>query len=127
MITSLEGNAIINPGSGNDVITAGTGRLLLVLEDGWGNDTLTFSCQDAEVFPNDIPKDFPVPWVQKSINFIVLSPRINRADVEWNGNVLTNKTTGDTLSVSQNCFNVVGSSATVAQSAPVTAPATATP
>ncbi len=125
MITSAVGNAIINAGSGNDIITVGDGRLVLILEDGWGNDTLTFSCKDAEVSPSQIPPGFPVPWVQKNVNFIVLSPRINPADIVWEGNVLTNNTTGDTLSVTQNCFNVVGSTtmSTVAPTSPAT-PAT---
>lgn len=121
MITSAAGNVIVNPGSGNDTLTLGEGRVLLVLEDGWGNDTLTYACKDSEVMPIEVPKGFPVPWVQKYTNFIILSPRINPADVVWEGNVLTNKTTGDTLSVTQNCFNVVGSTATVAQQAPAAA------
>lgn len=126
MITSAAGNVIVNAGSGNDILTLGEGRVLLVLEDGWGNDTLTYACKDSEVMPAEVPKNFPVPWVQKNTNFIILSPRINPSDVVWEGNVLTNKTTGDTLSVTQNCFNVVGSTATVAEQAPA-APATVTP
>ncbi len=126
-ITSTAGNVIVNPGSGNDILTLGEGRLLLVLEDGWGNDTLNYTCKDADVMPAEVPKDFPVPWVHKYTNFIILSPRINPADVVWEGSVLTNKTTGDTLTVTQNCFNVVGSTTSLSEAAPA-APATpATP
>lgn len=112
-ISSAAGNVIINAGSGNDVISVGSGRLVMILEDGWGNDTLNFACSNADIMPSEIPRNFPVPWVHKYTNFIVLSPRINPADVVWEGLVLRNKMTGDTLSVSQNCFNVVGSAGTV--------------
>jgi hypothetical protein len=127
MITSSAGNVIVNAGSGNDVLTLGEGRVLLVLEDGWGNDTLTYACTNAAISPAEVPKDFPVPWVNKNTNFIILSPRINPSDVVWEGNVLTNKTTGDTLSVTQNCFNVVGSSAAASEEATATPAAPATP
>lgn len=107
-IISAHGNRIINAGTGDDKITAGPGRTMVILDDAWGKDTLTVDCGDTKVNPTtEIPPNFPIPWVQPFTNFILLSPRINPADVEWKGLVLTNKTTGDTLSVNDNCFNVI--------------------
>ena len=59
--------------------------------------------------PGEVPTGFSIPWVYKTTNFIVLGNSINPKDIEWRGNVLTNKVTGDTLSVNQNCFTVVPS------------------
>ncbi len=105
---SAHGNRIINAGTGDDKITAGPGRTIIMLDDAWGKDTLTVDCTGAKVaIPGELPPNFPIPWVQPYTNFILLSPRINTTDVEWNGLVLTNKTTGDTLSVNEKCFNLI--------------------
>ncbi len=106
-IQDTVGNRLINGGSGDDQINVGFGRTLIFLESGWGKDTLTVDCAGAEVLPNEIPPGFPIPWTYKYSNFIVLGPGINAADVTWEGLVLTNSSTGDTLSVTQNCFNIV--------------------
>ncbi len=106
-ITDTAGNRIINAGSGNDTITAGPGRTILVLEDGWGQDTATVDCSGADIQANEIPANFPIPWVSKFTNFIVLSPRIEPSTVQWDGLVLKNTVTGDTLTVNENCFSVV--------------------
>jgi hypothetical protein len=57
----------------------------------------------------EIQKGFPIPWVYKTTNFIVLGDGIDPKDVSWKDNVLTNTVTGDTLTVNQNCFTVVPS------------------
>jgi hypothetical protein len=105
-ITSGNGSKIINPGSGDDVITAGTGRMILVLDDGWGKDTLTVNCAGATIAPAEVP-EFSIPWTSPTANFIVLSPRLNAEDVSWDKNVLTNRMTGDTLTVNDKCFTIV--------------------
>ena len=105
---SAYGNRILNAGTGDDKMTAGPGRTIVILDDAWGKDTLTVDCTHTKVnLQSELPTSFPIPWVQPYTNFILLSPRINPADVEWNGLVLTNKTTGDTLSVNEKCFNLV--------------------
>lgn len=107
-LISDRGNRIINAGTGDDKITAGPGRTIIILDDAWGKDTLMIDCTASKInLQAELPQNFPIPWVQPYTNFILLSPRINPNDVEWNGLVLTNKTTGDTLSVSEKCFNLV--------------------
>lgn len=106
-ITDASGNRIVNSGSGNDTIKLGPGRSIIVLEEGWGTDTLTVDCSGAKVEANEIPADFPVPWVSKFSNFIVLSPHIAIQNVIWQGNTLTNISTGDQLTVNENCFTLV--------------------
>lgn len=106
-IVSAHGSRIINAGTGDDTITAGDGRTIILLDDAWGKDSLTVDCSAVKVEKSEIPQGFPIPWVHDYVNFIVLSPRLNPADISWNGLVLTNKTTGDTLTVNENCFNLV--------------------
>lgn len=107
VITSSNGNSIISAGTGDDTITTGAGRTIILLDDAWGKDTLTVDCTEAKVDKIDVPPNFPVPWVQEYTNFIVLGPRLRPSDISWTGNVLTNKVTGDTLTVNQPCFNLV--------------------
>lgn len=106
-ITDTFGNKIINPGSGNDMISLGAGRNIIVLEPSWGKDKVMVDCKGAVVADDEVPKDFPVPWVSKFTNFIVLSPRISKDSVKWKGNTLTNSESGDTLLVNENCFTLV--------------------
>lgn len=106
-ITDVTGNRIVNGGTGNDTIKLGAGRSIIVLDASWGKDTLTVDCTGSTIAPAEIPTGFAIPWVYKTTNFIVLGNSINPKDVEWRGNVLTHKITGDTLTVNQNCFTVV--------------------
>ena len=106
-ITDTLGDRIVNGGSGNDVITLGPGRSIIVLEENWGHDQVNIDCRGAAIDPSEIPPGFLVPWVSKFTNFIVLSPRISKDAVKWTGNVLTDTSTGDTLTVSENCFTLV--------------------
>jgi Ca2+-binding RTX toxin-like protein len=108
-ITDSVGNRIINGGTGDDSISVGAGRTLLVLDAAWGHDTVTMDCTGATVNEAEIQKGFPIPWVYKTTNFIVLGDGIDPKDVSWKDNVLTNTVTGDTLTVNQNCFTVVPS------------------
>jgi len=107
MITDAVGNRVVNGGTGNDTIKLGQGRTIIVLDASWGKDTVTVDCTGAMIAQTDIPTGFSIPWIYKTENFIVLGNSINPKDVEWNGNVLTHKVTGDTLTVNQNCFTVV--------------------
>ena len=109
MITDATGNRIVNGGTGNDTIKLGAGRTIVVLDSSWGKDTLTVDCSKAMIDPNEIPGGFSIPWVYKTTNFIVLGNSVNPKDIEWRGKVLTNKVTGDTLTVNENCFTVVPS------------------
>lgn len=106
-ITDVSGNRIVNGGTGNDTIKLGAGRNIVILDASWGKDNLTVDCTGAMIAQNEIPVGFAIPWVYKTTNFIVLGNSINPQDLEWNGNVLRHKVTGDTLTVNQNCFTVV--------------------
>lgn len=106
-IQDTVGNRLVNGGSGDDQIDVGFGRTLVFLETGWGKDTLTVDCAGAQVSPGEIPSGSPFPWTYKYTNFIILGPGIKASDVSWKGLVLTNSSTGDTLTVNENCFNVV--------------------
>lgn len=106
-ITHGTGNRIVNTGSGDDVVTLGPGRSIIILEEGWGQDQLNFDCTGSEISQGEIPKDFPVPWMSKYTNFIVLSPRIQPGTTKWDGNLLTHTETGDTLRVNESCFTFI--------------------
>lgn len=106
-ISDLDGNRIVNGGTGNDTIKLGAGRSIVVLDASWGKDTLTVDCSGSTIAPEEVPKGFAIPWVYKTANFIVLGNSINPKDLEWRGNVLTHKVTGDTLTVNEKCFTVV--------------------
>lgn len=106
-ITDTFGNRIVNGGTGNDTIALGPGRSIIVLEDAWGNDHLTVDCMDSKVSPNQIPDDFPFPWTYKTMNFIILSPRLDPKQIVWDGSTLVNKDGGDRLTINENCFTVV--------------------
>ncbi|HNQ91543.1 MAG TPA: calcium-binding protein [Alphaproteobacteria bacterium] len=122
-ITDTYGNRIVNGGSGNDSIALGPGRSIIVLEDGWGQDQLTVDCGGSSVQEREIPPSFPVPWVYKATNFIVLSPRIDPNDLVWEGLVLKSKSGNDQLTVSENCFTIVPTMDQAAETpAPVVAP-----
>lgn len=107
IIIDADGNRIVNGGTGDDQITLGGGRSIIVLDASWGHDTLSVKCVGANIDPTQIPEGFPIPWTSPTSNFIVLGQGIQPQDIEWRGNVLTHKVTGDTLTVNQNCFTVV--------------------
>lgn len=106
-IVDSVGNRVINGGTGDDVIRVDAGRTIIILDASWGKDTLTVECAGSMIQPNEIPKNFPIPWIATTTNFIVLGDSINPADVEWRGNVLTHKVNGDSLIVNDSCFTVV--------------------
>lgn len=106
-ISDVTGSRIVNGGTGDDTITLGKGRSLIVLDAAWGHDTLTIDCTGANVSASEIQKGFAIPWVHKTTNFIILGDGIDPKDVSWKENVLTNMVTGDTLTVNQNCFTIV--------------------
>ncbi len=105
-ISDALGDRIVNGGGGDDTINLGPGRSIIVLEEGWGKDNVTVDCSGAAITLSEVPANFPVPWISKFTNFIVLSSRIPAGSVKWNGNVLTSDA-GDTMTVNENCFTLV--------------------
>lgn len=108
-INDAVGNRIVNGGTGDDTITLAAGRSIVVLDAAWGHDTLTIDCTGANIAPNEVPRGFPIPWLSKTSNFIVLGDGVEPKDVVWKANVLTNVASGDTLTVNENCLTVVPS------------------
>lgn len=105
-ITDTLGNRIVNAGPGNDTIELGQGRSIIVLEPDWGQDRVNIDCRGATVEPSEIPTSL-IPWTAKYSNFILVSSRIPDGALTWKDNVLTNTASGDTLTVNENCFNLV--------------------
>jgi hypothetical protein len=110
-ISDSFGNRIVNGGAGNDTITLGSGRSIIVLEEGWGQDTLSLDCKGAKVEKDEIkaatPEGFPVPWAAPFANFVVVAPSISQADLVWDGNTLQHKGRKDTLKVNDKCFTLI--------------------
>ncbi|MCB1559476.1 MAG: calcium-binding protein [Alphaproteobacteria bacterium] len=108
-ITDTFGNRIVNGGSGDDTIALGPGRSIIILEDGWGRDQLTVDCVGSVVSAIQVPIDYPGLWNEKTMNFIVLSPRLDPKDLYMEGLTLKSKVSDDQLSMSENCFTIVPS------------------
>lgn len=105
-IVDAAGNRIVNGGTGDDIITLGAGRSIIMLDAAWGHDTVTVDCAGSKVEPAQIPQGFPVPWAAPYSNFIVLGTSVDSKNLVWKDNVLTDTTTGDTLTVNEPCFTI---------------------
>ncbi len=105
-INDATGNRIVNGGTGDDTVVLGAGRSIVILDAAWGHDTVKVDCAGATVQDSEVPQGVSIPWGYKTTNFIVLGDGIDAKDVSWKGNVLTS-TSGDTLTVNENCFTVV--------------------
>jgi hypothetical protein len=106
-ISDSFGNRIVNAGSGNDTIQLGSGRSILVLEEGWGQDKVAFNCAGSKIEPNQIPDDISIPWMHSYTNFIVVTPKLTMTDLEWDGMTLTRKGSNDRLTVNEKCFTLI--------------------
>ncbi len=106
-ITDINGNRIVNGGTGDDTIALGKGRSIIILDAGWGKDQLTVDCEGAGVAHAEIPLETGIPYPYNFSNLIVLSPRLQTKDLKWEGNVLKSINSQDTLTVNDKCFTVV--------------------
>ena len=106
-ITDSYGNRVVNGGGGNDTIQLGAGRRIVVLDEGWGQDKISFTCAGASVTDAQKPINSPIPWTSNFINFVVLSPKISMSELEWDGMVLKRKGSPDTLTVNDKCFTLI--------------------
>lgn len=106
-ISDSFGNRVVNGGAGNDTIQLGAGRSLVILDEGWGQDKVSFTCAGATVEDNQKPISSSIPWTSKFINFVVVSPKISMADLEWDGMTLKRKGSSDTLTVNDKCFTLI--------------------
>ena len=100
---------IINAGPGNDIIDAGWGNDIVFFNYGWGEDQLRKTCTGAAYVPQNTARASTVRWSQdwSYKNFIVFGKDIRRDDIVAIGNKLVHRETGDSVTVSGNCFNLV--------------------
>jgi hypothetical protein len=108
-ITDTAGNRIVNGGTGDDKIQLAAGRSIIILDASWGKDIVTLDCSGTAINSNEIPAGFPIPWLHKNTNFVVLGRSIEPSDIEWVGNIISHKITGDTVTFTDSCFTVVPS------------------
>lgn len=108
-LTNAGAAAVFVPGSGNDKMQQGSGAALVYLEEGWGNDTLAVDCASAQLDQSRIPADLAYPWHFQFRHFLIFSPRIAEGDIAWDPtqNSLKNVRTGDTLTTSGKCLNMI--------------------
>lgn len=108
-ITNAGAASLMAPGSGNDKMQQGSGAALVYLEEGWGNDSLAVDCTTAAIDQTRLPPDLSYPWHFAFRHFIIFSPRIAQGDITWDptDNILKNIRTGDTLTTTGKCVNLI--------------------
>jgi hypothetical protein len=106
-ISDSFGNRVVNGGGGNDTIQLGSGRSIVVIDEGWGQDKITFDCAGASVSEAQKPANNDIPWTSSFINFVVVSPKLSMSDLEWDGLTLKRKGSADTLTVNEKCFTLI--------------------
>ena len=108
-INDAWGADLINAGKGNDMIDAGWGRDIIVFEKNWGSDVVEKTCHRSnspditKMYGYETNKDWAFPY----INFIVFGPGIYERDMEWQGQILMNKRTNDSITFYDKCFNFI--------------------
>lgn len=105
-IKQTAGNAIVDGGTGNDNITLQNGRKIMVISQGWGQDSITLDCKGAVVNKEALPP-FPLPWNYDFTNFVVFGNGIRPEDLKFNGLEIEHIVTGDKVTFSEYCFNIV--------------------
>lgn len=100
---------IIYAGPGDDVIEAGWGNDLLFFNYGWGRDTVEKTCTRAAYRPQDSSGSTKVAWSRDwpDKNFLVFGKSISRSDIVRVKDKLVHKETGDSITLKDDCFNVV--------------------
>ncbi len=100
---------IIYAGTGNDIIDAGWGNDLLFFNYGWGQDAVEKTCHNAPYRPQDSVGARKVNWSAEwpYKNFIVFGKDVARDDIVRVNNKLVHKQTGDSITLKNDCFNLV--------------------
>ncbi len=106
-LRNLSGPTLFVPGTGDDVIEAGDGAAMVLLEDAWGQDSLKIDCSTAGL--GSVAAGSVQPWAFAFRHFVIFSPHVARDDIIWDdtGTVLRNLRTGDTLKTGGKCVNLV--------------------
>ncbi len=106
IIKHMQGNVIVDGGSGNDTMTLGEGRKIMIMSQGWGVDTINLDCKGAEVDKSKLPP-FALPWKFDYTNFVIFGNGIQPEDLKFNGLEIQHISTGDKVTFSDYCFNIV--------------------
>jgi hypothetical protein len=106
VIRHTMGNVIVDGGTGNDSLALGPGRKIMIFSQGWGKDRITLDCTGAEVQKNQLPA-FAIPWNYDFSNFLIFGPGIQPEDLKFNGLEIEHITSGDKITFSDYCFNIV--------------------
>lgn len=104
---SVRGNAIINSGTGNDEIISGPEFTMIYVEPNFGTDSINMDCSKAEIQPLNTPTSKTLPWSEPFSHYIVFDPRLSKKDITITGNTLKHNNTGDEITLSANCFNII--------------------
>lgn len=95
-------NGIYNPGPGDDAVDTVHGRSVIVLEKGWGHDSLTATCHSL-IDPEN--KEW-LGWPHKYHNFVVFGPDILPKHLRRESEkVIIHVPTGDKLTMKNTCFS----------------------
>ncbi len=105
-IIEAKGNAIINGGSGNDAIIAGSEFTMIFVEPNFGTDTVDVDCIKSKADIRDKNKNV-IPWKYAFTHFIVFDSRVSKDNIVISDNSLEDTITGDKIVLRENCFNVV--------------------
>lgn len=106
-IEDNDGHAIINAGTGNDVVKTGRGSAIIYIEAGWGRNTLNVPCANTSLDPDRFPEEMPGPWPYKYANFLVFAPGIAPEDILYKDGIVRHRNADDRLILNENCFNFV--------------------
>ncbi|MGB1077141.1 MAG: hypothetical protein ACPG05_02455 [Bdellovibrionales bacterium] len=103
---NVRGNALINSGSGNDVIEVGPEFTMIYVEPNFGMDSIKMDCTKAnEVASNSNPA---IPdWKYDFKHFLIFDSRIAKDDVSVSGTAIRHDVTGDQITLNENCLNIV--------------------
>jgi hypothetical protein len=120
VIEHSNGLKIVNPGTGNDKMELHHGTKVIVLEKGWGKDTLNGECTRENTKEKELTfKGVPATWPLKFKSSIVFGPGVAPADLYWAGHQLTHRNGQDMLTFNDSvCYNFIFSEPGVLQEPP---------
>ena len=98
--------AFMEPGSGDDLMKAGPEQTTIILDSFEGQKRIEMDCSRASIQDRRLSSDYPLAWTEPFIHYIVFGTQIRPEDILVEGNKITNKENGATLTFSRNCFNM---------------------
>jgi hypothetical protein len=100
---------IIYGGPGNDYLDSGWGNDIFYFGYGWGEDTIEKTCHDSLFDRRNTHSSEKYYWAKDwhYSNFIVFGPKIKTSDIIKVKNKLIHKITGDSITLKNDCFNLV--------------------